>query len=144
MALCLALAVAGAASATRAAAPDRCMRTAAPPERIFHGDDFEFVHAAASAMYCPNDVFVQITACVQVLGDAGWRDAGCVTSERAYVGPRAPGGRGVGMSFDVPCVTGVLRTHVTGGEGLDPTEWERRGVVRRYGEGAIALLSPVL
>jgi hypothetical protein len=124
VALCISLAAAGAASATRAAAPERCARSAAVPERIFHGDDFEFVHAAASAMYCPSDVFVQITACVQVLVDAGWADVGCRTSDRVYVGLRTPGGRGVGFSFDVPCVSGTLRTHVTGGEGLDPTKWD--------------------
>jgi hypothetical protein len=124
VAVCLALAGVGAAAGARAAAPESCTRFAATPERVFHGDDFEFVHSAASAMYCPNDVFVQITACVQLRAGDDWSDAGCVTSYRAYVSRYTPGGRGVGLSFDVPCVSGQLRTHVTGGEGLDPREWD--------------------
>ena len=106
------------------AAAQPCARSAATPERVAHGDDFEYVHVAASAMYCPNDVFVQITACVQVRGATGWTDVGCVTSDRTYVSVHTPGGRGVGFSFDVACVSGDLRTHVTGGEGLDPKQWD--------------------
>ncbi|WP_028067701.1 hypothetical protein [Solirubrobacter soli] len=106
------------------AAAQPCARSAATPQRVAHGDDFEFVHAAASAMYCPNDVFVQITACVQRQDATGWTDVGCLTSERTYVSIHTPGGRGVGFSFDVPCVSGDMRTHVTGGEGLDPAEWD--------------------
>jgi hypothetical protein len=126
LAMCLAPAGALAtASGSPAGARDQpCVRYAATPARVFHGDDFEFVHTAASAMYCPDDVSVQITACVQSATGAGWADIGCRTSPRTYVGPTTPGGRGVALSFDVPCESGTLRTHVTGGEGLEPTEWD--------------------
>ena len=75
-------------------------------------------------MYCPNDVWVQITACVQRQTASGWVDVGCVTSRRTRITASTPGGRGQAVSFEVPCVSGVLRTHVTGGEGLEPTQWD--------------------
>ena len=68
-----------AAGSSRAASTTSCARYAAAPERVFHGDDFEFVHTAASAMYCPNDVYVQITACVQ----RRWPQWACLQSRRS-------------------------------------------------------------
>jgi hypothetical protein len=100
-----------------------CARYATAPSRVV-GEDFEYVHAAGAAQFCPDDVFVQITACVQVAVPGGWDDVGCLASRGAWVRPETRGGRGQGLSFDVPCVTGLLRTHVEGGEGLRPTEWD--------------------
>jgi hypothetical protein len=111
-------------TARGAVAAGACSRYAATPARVFHGDDSEVVHSAASAMYCPDDVDVKITACVQADGASGWADVGCVTSPGTRVTPSTRGGRGEALSFDVPCVSGRLRTHVTGGEGLEPTEWD--------------------
>lgn len=128
----------GAAAPSSASDADACTRYAATPQRVFHGDDFEFVHAAASAMYCPDDVYVQITACVELQAETGWQDVGCVTSPGTYVTAHTRGGRGQAVSFDVPCVTGVLRTHVTGGEGLEPTEWDSEPqVVACVGSGPL-------
>ena len=106
-----------------AAADEPCSRYAATPQRVFHGDDFEYVHAAASAMYCPDDVYVRITACVEALAGDGWTEVGCRTSPGTYVTKYTQGGRGQALTFDVPCVSGSLRTHVWGGEGLEPAEW---------------------
>jgi cardiolipin synthase len=41
-------------------------------------------------------------------------------------------------------VRAVQMQYLADSQRLDPAAWDRRGVVRRYGEGAIALLSPVL
>jgi hypothetical protein len=107
-----------------AAAPAACTRYAATPARVVHGDDFEFVHTAGSAMYCPDDVDVQVTACVQRQDGSAWTDVGCASSPTMHVTSGTTGGRGEAVSFDVPCVSGLLRTHVTGGEGLSPTAWD--------------------
>jgi hypothetical protein len=107
-----------------AAAPAACARYAATPARVVHGDDLEFVHAAGSAMYCPDDVDVQVTACVQRQDGSGWTDVGCASSPTMHVTSHTTGGRGEAVSFDVPCLSGLLRTHVTGGEGLSPTAWD--------------------
>ena len=137
IAVVMAAAVLGAA-APGAGAVEPCSRYAATPERVFHGDDFEFVHAAASAMYCPDDVYVQITACVQVKDGGDWADVGCVTSPGTHVTSHTSGGRGQAVSFDVDCVTGLLRTHVTGGEGLEPTVWDSESrEVRCIGSGPL-------
>lgn len=112
------------AVASPASAAQCSLRYATTPSLVAYEDDFAFVHAAASIQSCPLRTQVQIRACVQ-RDDAGtWTDTGCVTSARTTVST-TKGGRGTAVSFDAPCVTGTLRTHVDliwGGDG-GPTEW---------------------
>lgn len=125
--LCLAGGVLAASPGTAAAAADTpCMRYAPAPERVRGGDDNtpDTIRTVASAVSCPNDVWVQITACLQIQAGGGWSDVRCATSRRSRITVSTRGARGQAVAFDAPCVTGVLRTHVTGGEGLEPTEWD--------------------
>jgi hypothetical protein len=120
-----------AAMPTVAAAADvPCARYAGAPERVRGGDDNtpDLVRVSASAVSCPDGVSVQITACLQRQDAGAWVDVGCATSIRAEITRFTRGARGVGLTFDGACLPGVLRTHVAGGEGLQPTEWDSAAV----------------
>jgi hypothetical protein len=119
-----------AATSATAMADAPCARYAATPERVLGGDDDvpDRILAAASAVSCPDDVWVQITACVQLQAVGGWVDVTCATSPRVAVTHFTRGARGVGLSFDTVCVSGVVRTHVVGGEGREPAEWDSDSV----------------
>jgi hypothetical protein len=131
--LVLVCALAASASFTSAANPaSRCNRTVGVPSHVFAHDPYEpdaapeLIHATASAMYCPSNVWVQIRACIQRQAVGGWSTLGCRRSARTYVSRFTRGGRGVGLTFDVPCVSGMVRTRVRGGEGLTPSTWVSR------------------
>ena len=111
--------------------PQPCIRYAPAPQLALTWpgpeDDHPVtvIHGVGAALKCPDDTWVQITACLQLLSDGGWTDLSCMTGDPFFVTAFTRGSRGRHLSWDVPCsATGPMRTHVTGGEGLEPFEWD--------------------
>lgn len=117
-------------STSRAEAAAQCStRYALAPSLVSHDDDSAYVHAAGSLQYCPLRTQMQIAVCVQRDEAGSWVDRGCETGPRTTVST-TKGGRGSGLSFDAPCVSGTLRTDVRvvwGGDG-GPPEWSSGAV----------------
>jgi hypothetical protein len=114
----------------RGLAAAQCARYAGTPQKQTSGGDFshdgvETIYAAAQAYYCPDGAAVQITECLQRLGDdGGWVDEACRESNRVRVTRFMRVGRGVAVATEVPCTPGTWRTRVTG-TVMDggPQEW---------------------